>query len=347
MRQFFVPDLPDRFREKYRIEDSSSYDIATRRHNLTLNAKAIRRCLYRPFDERWLYYDPGLTSRPAEKAMRHMIHGSNLALIATRQTQEEFGVLTTEMLCGHKSCASYDINNVFPLYLYPNGKVPDDDLFVREEPDEAKRRPNLSAAFIDDLCGRLEVKFVPEGLGKPSKRQVGPELIFNYAYAVFHSPSYRQRYAEFLRTDFPRLPLTSNYDLFRELAGFGGWLVDLHARNQADGSAIGFPVNGNNVIEEARYQPPETTGKDRHPGRVWINGEQYFEGIAPETWAFPIGGYLPAQRWLKDRKGRTLSYEDKETYPRIIAALGETSRLMKDIDTAITKHGGWPGAFAL
>ncbi len=268
-----------------------------------------------------------------------------MGLISTKQATESFSVFSTTQPVGqHKLATPYDGSYVSPLYLYPNGKVPDDDLFVREEPEEQKRRPNFSAAFIEDFSARLKVKFVPDGLGRPSKRQVGPELIFHYAYAVFHSPAYRERYAEFLRTDFPRLPLTRDYDLFRELAGFGGTLVDLHARNQADGSAIGYPINGDNVIEEVRYEPP-ATGKDRHAGRVWINDRQYFDGVVPQAWSFPIGGYLPAQRWLKDRKGRTLSYEEKEAYPRIVAALAETGRMMERIDAAITGHGGWRKAF--
>src|SRR6266550_3484334 len=182
-----------------------------------------------------------------------------------------------------------EVNYVFPLYLYPDGKLPDGDLFVREEPEE-KRRPNFSAAFIKDFCGRLNVKFVLDGLGKPSKHIIGPELIFNYAYAVFHSPGYRERYAEFLRTDFPRLPLTNDYTLFKKLAAFGAELVDLHARNRANGSAISFPIKGSNEIEEVRYQAPQTQGSDRHPGRVWINKQQYFEGVPPQAWNFPIGG---------------------------------------------------------
>ncbi len=99
------------------------------------------------------------------------------------------------------------------------------------------------------------------------------------------------------------------------------------------------------MIEHVEYQVPETAAKDRHDGRVWINAAQYFEGIAPQVWEFPIGGYQPAQRWMKDRIGRQLSFEDKETYPRIIAAVAETDRIMKEIDTAIAKHGGWPTAF--
>src|SRR5205814_3825658 len=134
------------------------------------------------------------------------------------------------------------------------GDLPEEDLFAHED----GRRPNLSGEFIRDFCEKLNVKFVPEGLGRPGKREIGPELIFQYAYAVFHSPAYRERYAEFLRADFPRLPLTSDYALFKKLAAFGAELVDLHARNKADGSAISFPIKGSNEIEEVRYQPPQT-----------------------------------------------------------------------------------------
>ncbi len=329
---------------RYRLVETDTFDVAAARKADPTEFQILP-CLYRPFDHRFMIYSRFTFDRPRAELQHHILAGSP-ALITTRQTKELFGVfVTTDATAQHKLVATYDTSYLAPLYLYPNGKLPDDDLFVREEAEEEKRRPNFGAAFIDDFCARLKVKFVPDGLGKPSKRQVGPELIFHYAYAVFHSPAYRERYAEFLRTDFPRLPLTSDYDLFRELAGFGGTLVDLHARNQADGSAIGYPINGDNVIEEVRYEPPLNTGKDRHAGRVWINDKQYFDGVAPEAWSFPIGGYLPAQRWLKDRTGRTLSYEEKEAYPRIVVALSETGRLMREIDAAIANHGGWPKAF--
>ncbi len=203
---------------------------------------------------------------------------------------------------------------------------------------ENGRRPNLSAEFIKDFSDKLKVKFVPDGLGRPGKREIGPELIFHYAYAVFHSPTYRQRYAEFLRADFPRLPITTNFELFRVLASFGAELVDLHARGKGEPRSLSFPVKGDNLIEEVRFQPPQ--GKD--PGRVWINDRQYFEGVPESAWTFPIGGYRPAQRWLKDRVGRTLGYEEQAEYQRMIWALLETKRLMTDIDAAIGQHGGWP-----
>jgi predicted helicase len=213
----------------------------------------------------------------------------------------------------------------------------------------------LSAGFIKDLCEKLQVKFVPDGLGRPGKREVGPELIFSYAYGVFHSPTYRERYAEFLRADFPRLPLTSDFELFRTLAGFGGELVDLHARGKGEPRGLSFPVKGDNVIEEVRYQGPQippvnadsisvksAQSADASVGRVWINDRQFIEGVPEAAWTFPIGGYLPAQRWLKDRMGRTLGFVEQEEYMRIIWALAETRRLMGEIDASIREHGGWP-----
>ena len=337
-------------RAKFSIADSGSWKIAKSRAELREWKEwkhAITEIEYRPFDRRWGYLHTIAVDRPRPELITHVAHKQNICLNLLRQTK------STEWRHALASCYPTpalfleikDGSSVFPLYLYPDGKLPDGDLFVREEPDE-KRRPNFSAEFIKDFCQRMNVKFVLDGLGNPSKRMVGPELIFNYAYAILHSPGYRERYAVFLRTDFPRLPLTSDYTLFKKLAGFGAELVDLHSRNKADGSAISFPIKGSNEIEEVRYQPPQTHGNDRHSGRVWINKQQYFEGIAPLVWNFPIGGYQPAERWLKDRKGRALSYDDKETYTRIVAALAETRRLMSEIEKTIHKHGGWPKAFA-
>jgi hypothetical protein len=336
MRMFFRPELPSYFAEQYRVKDSSSYDIEGRRKELSFDPKAIRRCLYRPFDFRWLYYDIGLTSRPAEKVMKHLASGDNLGLCCLRQSRrnETGAYFAANCLVNKDAVSLFDIGTVFPLYLNTNGNLPEEDLFAHDN----GRRPNLSAEFIKDFCDALQVKFVPEGLGRPGKREVGPELIFHYAYAVFHSPTYRERYAEFLRADFPRLPLTSDFELFRTLAGFGGELVDLHARGKGEPKGICFPVSDGHVIEEARYQPQQ----GKVPGRVWINKWQYMEGVPESAWTFPIGGYLPAQRWLKDRIGRTLGFVEQEEYMRIIWALMETKRLMAEIDASIKRHGGWP-----
>ena len=305
--------------------------------NTGFESSKIKTILYRPFDRRWTYFTGttrGFLCMPRPEVMTHMIAGKNLAMILTRQTRDNWSAFSAETLMAHKSVAAYDINSAFPLYLYPNGKLPEEDLFEHSN----GRRPNFSTGFIKDFCENLQVKFVPDGLGRPGKRQVGPESIFNYAYAVFHSPSYRKRYAQFLRADFPRLPITSDFELFRRLVGFGGELVDLHARGKGEGQGPSFPMAGENLVGDVRYQPPQ--GKE--PGRVWINGRQYFEGVPETVWKFPIGGYLPAQRWLKDRKERKLTYEDITGYARIVFALSETRKLMTQIDEAIENHGGWP-----
>ena len=157
----------------------------------------------------------------------------------------------------------------------------------------------------------------------------------------------------------------ATHNIFRTLAGFGGERVDLHARGKGEQRGLRFPIKGENVIEEVRYQPPtpDSVGDDvrsltskekpksesRHldsynetkVGRVWINDQQYVEGVPESAWTFPIGGYLPAQKWLKDRVGRMFGFVEQEEYKRIIWSLLETKRLMGEIDASIKQHGGW------
>ncbi len=144
----------------------------------------------------------------------------------------------------------------------------------------------------------------------------GPEDVFSYMYAVFHSPDYRERYAEYLKTDFPRLPLTRDPEMFRELCDIGDELVGLHLMERSAADLPSFPMPGDNTVSEARYAEP---GQGAATGRVFINATQYFEGVSPEVWGFHVGGYQVCHKWLKDRKGRTLTYDDLNHYRRIAA----------------------------
>jgi hypothetical protein len=347
-----------------KVADSGSWSVEKARAKIRADKnweQEIVQIDYRPFDSRWCYYNTVAVDRPRPELVAHVARQENLCLSLMRQTKS----ITWQHAFAGMSPASAvyleikDGSTVFPLYLYPNGNMPEEDLFAHDN----GRRPNLSAKFIKDFCERLNCEFIPDGFGRPAKREVGPECIFNYAYAIFHSPTYRERYADFLRADFPRLPLTSNWDLFRELAGLGMWLVDLHARGQGKNTPVGFPVKGKDEVHDVRFQPVDSlvipgakrmksstpcgmveTGPwpDMKAGRVWINDRQYFEPVPEAAWTFPIGGYLPAQRWLKDRIGRTLAYEEQLEYQRIIWALLETGRLMAEIDASIKQHGGWP-----
>jgi len=329
----------DDLRRGFSLRDNRDWKLAAARARLRQTVEwgePLIRCLYRPFDKRWCYFDEIAMDYPRRELKTHVAKKENLVICLTRQTRapEWRHALAAELPTPAVFLEIKDGSTVFPLYLYPDGGLPEEDLFAHEN----GRRPNLSGEFVRDLCGKLQVKFVPEGLGRPGKQEVGPELIFNYAYAVFHSPAYRKRYSQFLRGDFPRLPLTSNPELFRALAGIGGELVGLHAKGKGGPHGLSYPVNDANVVEGVRYQPPQ--GKE--PGRVWINDRQYFEGVPESAWTFPIGGYLPAQRWLKDRVGRTLGFDDQAEYQRIVWALIQTRRFMGEIDACIEQHGGWP-----
>jgi hypothetical protein len=362
MTLFFSKDPPAGFLEQYRVKDSSSYDIETRRMQCRWNPTAIRQCLYRPFDVRWLYYDVGLTSRPAEKVMRHFLAGENVGFITTRQTKEEFAVLATALIAGHKSCAAYDINTVFPLHLYPNDEA---QAQADLAPHEDGCRPNLAAGFVAEIEEKLSLRFVTNSRGD-LKKTFGPGDLFDHLYAVFHSPGYRERYAEFLKLDFPRLPITGDLTLFRKLSQCGARLVGLHTMRQHGPEMVSFDVAGDNRVEQVVYVPPKAAtaaaAKKRAQqvdlrgelpvapkvlaagptGRVYINAKQYFDGIPPVVWQFRIGGYQVAEKWLKDRNGRALSHDDIEHYQRTVSALAETRTLMAQIDSLINDHGGWP-----
>ncbi len=160
-----------------------------------------------------------------------------------------------------------------------------------------------------------------------------PEDIFNYAYAIFHSPTYRTRYAEFLKIDFPRLPLTSDKHLFRTLGEKGRELVSLHLMESPVLNKLitKYPIDGFHKVEKVEYNEDNQ--------RVYINKTQYFEGVPPEVWNFHIGGYQVCHKWLKDRKDRTLSYDERVHYQKIVVALKETIRLMQEIDEIIPD---WP-----
>ncbi len=336
MREFYAPKLEPQFREKYQVVASSSYDIEARRQATKYAEKNIHRCLYRPMDFRWLYYEPNLTSRPAEKVMKHMLDGPNLGLITTRQTQETWGLLATSHLCGHKSCAAYDINSLFPMYIYEQSLSFDFDSKGLGNVFSLNRHPNFAAPFLQCVAAALKLQQKGQH-GLPSG--LTPEDIFHYIYAVLYSPTYRARYAEFLKIDFPRVPITSSIDLFRSLAKLGGELVSLHL--------LESPNLEKPITEWLGGQRPEVEKVSYEGGTVWVDKAQSegFSGVSEEVWNFHIGGYQVCEKWLKDRKGRVLSKDDLTHYQKIVVALRETIRLMGEIDQVIEKHGGWPLAF--
>lgn len=331
-------------KNKYNLEDTDDWNLESSIESLNSTKSFSDRvvpCLYQPFDRRYTFFGPELMNRPRFDTGRHALF-DNICMAVGRQGLAVNDDTWNLVIVG-KDVANTNLFRrggiqYFPTYLYP--KKEKEDLFdtVAGSTDApGGRRPNLVVDFIDDLKARLKLDWVADGIGN-LKKTVGPEDVFYYMYAVFHSPAYRDRYAEFLDIDFPRLPLTSNVKLFRALCKLGAELVGLHLMETKPGLITSYPVDGNHVVEKVKYSEP----KGKQPGRVWINTTQYFEGVPQDVWDFHIGGYQVCHKWLKDRKGRELMYDDQQHYQNIVAALASTIKLMAKIDKAIDDNGGWP-----
>lgn len=334
-------------KDKYSLKDVSYWKLSEARKKLAKIEDVgsfIEHYSYRPFDFRFVYYHEAVCERLRSEVMFHM-RADNIAFLTHRpQSPGDFTFAYCTRMIGDQCVAANKTSGggnsfQFPLYLYPTSK---NNLFDNDESTDAPggRRSNLAPEFIADFAARLNMSFVADGKGDLAQT-FGPEDIFAYMYAVFHSPTYRTRYAEFLKIDFPRLPLTSRPGLFRALCAHGDELVGLHLLEQHAPPITTYPRTGDNNVEAVRYTAPgeaEAGGE----GRVWINREQYFEGVPPEVWNFHVGGYQVANKWLKDRKGRQLTFDDLAHYGRVVAALAETIRLMSEIDAIIKEHGDWP-----
>jgi predicted helicase len=331
--QFFDPQTTDtELHDRYGLRDKAGWNLSRERARAFsegINEDLFVKYFYRPFDLRWVYYSKRVLKRPVDELMKHLTL-PNLALVTCRQ-QTETGfrhVFTTNHVGDGNaiSLKSREWNSYCPLYTYA---IPLDGQPLMFPHEPGLRQHNLDGHFTETVSNKLILDFVCDGKGD-MEGTFGPE-------DVFHSPTYRERYAEFLKIDFPRLPLTSDLGLFRALAEKGEELVALHLMESPalDHPIVKFPVKGSSVVEKVRYAEPA----EGRPGLVYINKTQYFEGVQPEVWEFHIGGYQVLEKWLKDRKGRTLSYDDVTHYGRIVVALKETIRLMGEIDELIPL---WP-----
>jgi len=337
--------------ELYNLQDTRDWKLSERRRSLATNLEwenFFTDCLYHPFDIRAYFHHKDVVELPRHEVMDQMLTGENLALLVSRQVAGDFRhAFVTNKIANFNSldtAGRFGSGPFLPLYLYPDPKQK--TLLDTDEPSTAPggRRPNLSPAFIAALSEKLNMRFVADGKGD-LVHEFGPEDVFDYMYAVFHAPTYRARYAEFLKIDFPRLPLTSDADLFRALRSLGQRLVALHLMEAFSKSVMpGFPIKGNGMVERVEYQEPSNANgqTDGEHGRVYINKTQYFSGVPADVWAFHVGGYQVCHKWLKDRKGRVLTYADIQHYQRIVGTLAETITLMEQVDTVIEEHGGWP-----
>lgn len=341
-------------REKYNLgKDSSDWKVHLAQNDVKSNGvdrNSVVPVSYRPFDERFTYYtgqSRGFICRPRPEIMQNFLgNKGNLGLCFIRRSRGQIvsNFFVSKHITDKTILSSLDNANVAPLYIYPNI---DSDAKQKSlldtthwPPDGTKcgRVPNLNPEFVREMEQKLGITFTTDNVGD-MQSTFDPEDIFNYIYAVLHSPTYRERYAEFLKMDFPRVPLTWNVNLFGKLCGLGQELVGLHLLESPDVGyfTTRYPVPGEDLVEKGypKYVPPI----DDQPGRVYINKSQYFEGVPPEVWGFHVGGYQVLHKWLKDRRERLLSYEDLTHYQQVVVSLNKTIEIMARIDEAITE---WP-----
>ncbi len=270
-------------------------------YNKVLEIKEFReenlvRYDYRPFDTRFIYYNKNFLSRSRSEVMDNFFKQENIGLENSRNGDYTF-------ISGNISDEHFVSDNSFkfPLYLYT---------------EDGSKISNLKKEIVKDI-----EKIV---------NKVKPENILDYIYAILYSPSYRGKYKEFLKIDFPRVPYPKDNITFIKLAELGRELRALHLLESSKlipPYFTEFSESGNDTVEKAypKYKND----------RVYINENQYFGNVPPIAWNFFIGGYQPAQKWLKDRQGRKLSNEEIEHYQKIIVAFSETDRIMEEIDKII------------
>jgi type I restriction-modification system DNA methylase subunit len=307
-------------------------DARKKLQNKALWKDAIIPYLYRPFDKRCVVYSQSIVDWPRHDVMRHL-QKKNVALCVGRAGLVRSGdwdlAYCTSHVCDHNIFYRGSSLN-FPLYLYVDGNDRKFSETSDWKNDENGRSPNLLPEFVAELGRRVGLEFVSDGHGE-LRRTFGPEDVFDYIYGLLHSPEYRRRYAEFLNIDFPRVPWPKNREIFKKVCWAGEELVKLHLMEaevleEADKRVL-FDVKGGNIVEKG-YPEYVAHADTPEKGRVYINKDQFFEGVRPEVWEFHIGGYQVCEKWLKDRRGKELSYEDQKHYQKIVVALGETIRLM-------------------
>jgi predicted helicase len=344
--------MPDEIiRQTYNLKDKSDWKLKDVREEIMKDddwEQVITKILYRPFDEQWIFYHDAVIERSRKEVMQHMLH-ENLGLVLAKRYsigEYNYAFVGNDIIEGHVLSGQQGITYNFPLYLYQQKDNPKkkslSSIMMLFEPqaEYGAKKPNLSTAFIEKLTKEYGKSFVfdssflrrQESRGKEldsrfhgnDSKYIPPEEIFYYIYAVLYSNIYRTNYSEFLKIDFPRVPFTKDYKLFMKMAEYGERLVEFHLlkSSEIDTPIARFQGEGNDKVEKMRYEK----------GKLYINTDQYFEGIPKEVYEYQIGGYQVCAKWLKDRKDKTLSLDDIKHYLRVISAIEETISVQRKID---------------
>ncbi|MCG8212764.1 N-6 DNA methylase [Tenacibaculum finnmarkense genomovar finnmarkense] len=326
----------ENLKNKYLLKENKDWRLNKQR-NGNFQIENITKINYRPFDTRYLYYDNKIVDRLRNNISKHLLKKDNICLIVPRQCVSDWRYclvsknIIESNLTG--TAGRYGAGYAFPLYLYPEEKA-NLEIFSEDKKGEAiVRVPNLDKKIINKIAKKLGLKFTTEK--EETAKTFAPIDVLDYIYAVLHSPNYRETYKEFLKIDFPRVPFPKDEKTFWDLVKLGGEIRQIHLLESpiVEDAITQYLGDGDNIITrkltktDIGYQAVT----DTH-GKVWINDINYFDNVPLVAWEFYIGGYQPAQKWLKDRKGRELDYEDIFHYNKIIVALTQTDKIMKEID---------------
>ena len=305
--------------KEFNVRKKKGWDILEGYDNIKHESdlsKYIEPISYRPFDNRYVFYEDKLVWRTVRKVMQHIHSLNNIGLALCKQfkTGDRYlhAFISNKLIeSSFVSNRTSEITSIFPLYL--NKQTID---------QTHENLPNLKTEIVNQISKNLGLKFTNEK--EPTDNTFAPIDLLDYIYAVLHSPSYREKYKEFLKIDFPRIPYPKDQEKFWQLVKLGGEIRQIHLLEspKVEDYITQYPVEGDNIVDKPKY-------KD---GKVYINDTQYFDSVPQVAWEFYIGGYQPAQKWLKDRKNRELNFEVILHYQKIIVALTETDRLMKEID---------------
>lgn len=335
LEDFRTLDVPA-LKARYDKKDSSGWTFAKAKAGVESDDVLPSRVSFRPFDVRHSVLasrSSGFIGRPRWKTTKHFVVGPNLGLLAPRQAiTGRYGVFVTDLPCDINytgTAGQFGAGLVFPLYLYDEAGA--------DAGGAPPRTPNFAAAQVERLEAALGSTFDPAASGPPTPAAFGPLAIFDWCYGVLSSPAYRSRYSELLKVDYPRIALPADPAQFEEVVRLGGALRSLHLLQAAPPlpPELSFPAGGSNVVERRTAQADWEETADGEQVRIWINDDQYFEGIPRAAFDHYIGGYQPARKWLKDRHGRRLDHNELRHYTTLIAALVRSRELEQPLDAAL------------
>ena len=327
--QKFINLSEEDARETFQLgDDTQNWKVSTAQQDVkdhnnkdgSVNTEHIKKITYRPLDNRYTYYtstNKGFLCRPCYGIMRHMCSGSNMAIITARQSCEAKG---TPWSTAYVSDTISDFHvfrrasaNIFPMYQIA---------------EDGSKFENITSEFFGELEKSTRLKHHPlDDVGDVNITEFTTIDVMDYIYAILYAPSYRTKYKPLLDSEFPRIPLPNDGTQFKALVDLGCQLRELHLSKQEGSfdSDVTYPEIGDNVVSQYKHKDD----------RVYINKSQYFGNVPREAWEFFIGGYQPLEKWLKDRKGQVLSFDEITHYQYMVYAISKTIDLMSQIDQIV------------